>query len=259
MTAKIFVLDLNPPATEPHKRLELAEGFFFNEVPQVSTDTTKIPTSAEPLILYILGHAFPDALEAANFAPFVQGAQTDSGLISDEDFAKFVKSKRGDSPTLIIWDICFANSFERMPGAGWEDKPYVHVFSCAKHEQTWHTGYPENASGPRPQTLFSIALKQVTAEGPFSTWEELELRLNQKLSPLLHPSITYKAAPSAFDLPRKTEAPTAFEAVVQALLAFPVLLGDLLSKFFALVESTSSVEGAPPNSEHGSEGQAVPR
>jgi hypothetical protein len=238
MTAKLFVLNLNDPNAETHQRLELAEGFFFNEKPKVSADLTEIPGDAEPLILYILGHAFPDALVTPTLTPFVQSKRTISGsngFVSEEDFAAFLKKVRGNHPTLIIWDVCFAKSFARMTGAGWADKPYVHVFSCESYEQTWHTGYPKDASGSAPQTLFSIALKEATAEGPISTWDELATRLNQKLLPLQHPSIVlpntpYRVEPAAFGLPepKPKPKPSIIDTVIDVVRAILDLVSDAL-------------------------------
>ena len=216
MATPLYVLDLNNP-DKPAEHVRLADGVFFGTNPdrdKVITDPRQIPTSGR-LILYILGHAIPDALVVPALTQYIASRQTVSGgnsLLPEQAFAEFLIEQRGDNNTLIIWDLCFARSFELNAGPRWTSKPYVHIFGSAAHEQAWHTGDPSR------ETLFSLALKEATAPGNgFERWQELEDRLKGHLQPVQHPSIVGQLLPADFGLPppQSMAAPLATSGTAQ--------------------------------------------
>ena len=127
MPTPLYVLDLNNPNT-PAERLRLADRFFFGTNPdpdKIITDPRQIPTTGT-LILYILGHAIPDALVVPALTQYIVSRQADPGgnsLLPEEAFAEFLIEQRGDNKTLLIWDLCFAKSFELNAGPRWTSKP----------------------------------------------------------------------------------------------------------------------------------------
>jgi len=211
MPTPLYVLNLNNPKT-PTEHLRLADGFFFGTNPdpdKIITDPRQIPRTGT-LILYILGHAIPDALVVPALDQFVQSRRAAPGgnsLLPEQTFADFLIEQRGDNKTLLIWDLCFARSFEVNAGPGWTGKPYVHIFGSAAYEQAWHTGSTDKATDPPRQTLFSRAFKEATMQGGFERWEELEVRLKELLEPVQHPKIVGQPLPADFGLPAPQPVP----------------------------------------------------
>lgn len=194
MTARLYVLNLSDSKKPLHTVPDLTFGGETKEI----TDPNQIPDDKEPLILYILAHAVPDALVSPALQQFLTRMRKFTGsseLIPEDVFAAFVKQRRGTNKTVIIWDLCFARSFEEIR-AGWVGMPYVHIFSCAAYEQGWHTGA---ATTPPRQTLFSMALKKAIELG-FKTWRDLESQLTEHLADVQQPSIPVHPSPAEFGL-----------------------------------------------------------
>jgi hypothetical protein len=217
MSTPLYVLNLNNPNTPPDKHLRLADRFFFGTNPdldKIITDPRQIPKTGT-LILYILGHAIPDALVVPTLAQYVVSRQAVSGgdsLLAEQAFAEFLMERRGDNRTLLIWDLCFARSFELNAGPGWTTKSYVHIFGSTAYEQAWHTGDPSR------ETLFSLALKEATAPGNgLQEWKQLEVRLKELLKSVQQPSIVGELLPSDFGLPppQSVAAPLATSVAAQ--------------------------------------------
>ncbi|HMJ57208.1 MAG TPA: hypothetical protein VK540_34300 [Polyangiaceae bacterium] len=146
-----------------------AEPLLGEPVPVAAIDDFPEP-SAEPLILYILGHAAPDELLEGDVAR------------PDHSIATAIESWRGNASTLLIWDVCFAKSFLNIE----RDEPwntnYVHVFACQRYERAWHHGGQQN------HTIFSTALhnalEQFRNEPNHLSWDGLTLLLNANLGGL---------------------------------------------------------------------------
>jgi hypothetical protein len=173
MTIKFCVLNLTKSVQRSRKELNIGDLSLGDAtVPIERADD--IPTDRGSLILYIVGHAVPDAL----LVPA-------GGTLPDDDLVGTIMRRRGDNPTLIIWDFCFARSFGKVKNRGWTKKPYVHIFSCQAHEQSWHTG-------PDPdhpfRTVFSLALQEVLDDG-IEDWFDLKDKLQGLLGRVQHPSI----------------------------------------------------------------------
>ena len=172
MTIQFCVLNLTKSAPES-KQLNVDHLSLGDKKELDSAD--EIPKDGQ-LILYIVGHAVPDALLVS-----------DEGLVPEDQLVATLMDRRGSRPTLIIWDFCFARSFERVKNPGWRERPYVHIFSCEAHEQSWHTGSGPPARPPR-RTLFSLALQRVVDEG-YRDWADLENKLQRLLGHVQHPRI----------------------------------------------------------------------
>jgi hypothetical protein len=169
---------LNLTSSGQHSSTSLSVGplsFGVKRFPDIF-DFKKIPAHQGPLILYIVDHAVPDALLVRR----ATGSPND--VIPEPTVADAVIRRRRENPTLIIWDLCYARSFERIKGYKWSDKPYVHIFGCEAHEQSWHTG------GGVRQTLLSMAL-QASLNSGVRSWDTLENKLNDLLAPVQRPSI----------------------------------------------------------------------
>jgi hypothetical protein len=186
MKITLCVLNL----TKAPKRLNVDHLLFADDT--MRTDSPdKIPKSPEPLVLYIVGHAVPDTLLVPDGRP-----------LREDVLVGKIKKRRGNNPTLIVWDLCFARSFEKIKEPGWAGKPYVHIFSCKEYEQSWHTG---PTGDPQRQTLFSLAFQEAINEG-FASWDDLDKKLTRKLGRLQRPSIVLPLAPGDFKLqPRAPE------------------------------------------------------
>ena len=232
MTASLRVLDLS--GYSPSKQaLALAKDVFFDASPQPLASKADLQTT-DPLILYIVGHAFPDALVAPALQSLMQDGQTTGngkGIVRESSFASFLKEQRGRNPTLIIWDICFAKSFAQINGNEWGDFPYVHIFACEKYEQTWHSG---DTSDPPRQTLLSMALQGATARGAFENWAELQQRLEDRL-PLQRPSIDHNGLdPAVFGLPKPLTIKDQgiFDLLFQVVVAVASMVASVVAKPF---------------------------
>ncbi|HMJ54956.1 MAG TPA: hypothetical protein VK540_22930 [Polyangiaceae bacterium] len=158
--------------------------------PEPIKDPAAIPET-DPLVLYVVGHAIPNGL----FVTAAPGAA--ATRVSEAVVAHAIAARRGNQPTLVIWDTCFAASFLAIPNFTWTDN-FVHMFSCQAHERSWHSG------GVDKVTLFSDKLKAalvVCREAGACTWTALEDELRKQLGNLQTPQIvSFGPAPSAFDL-----------------------------------------------------------
>jgi hypothetical protein len=129
----------------------------------------------EALILYIVAHGVPN------------GVMSGTRTIREAQLARQIRAQRGEAPTLIIWDVCFAKSFLDIPGLPAWPASYVHIFSCEAHERTWQKS---NGTQPRARTLFSTELSATIAPGAqLQDWARLEQQLQRQLDPIQKPSI----------------------------------------------------------------------
>jgi hypothetical protein len=173
MPVDLCVLNL----TSGERQLTIVEPPFVGAITRTS-NPYEIPDLPEPLILYVVAHAIPDALNVVN-------SHGNALSLTDQQFADAVTVQRKGKETLIILDLCFAKSFAETRGAGWEGIPNVLIFGCDSYEQAWHTG---RVGDNPPKTLFSIALDAVLRSG-VPNWAALESALVKSLSNVQHPSI----------------------------------------------------------------------
>lgn len=139
------------------------------------TDPTQIPAGPEGMTLYIIGHAVPNGLFDG------QGRSWPETVIAEE-----IRKKRDEKYTLIVWDVCFAQSFQQIGDTGsWPPNKYVHIFSCQAHERTWHS--PK--AGETAETLFSAELAKALGGEKLADWEVLQARLREQLGNLQKPTI----------------------------------------------------------------------
>jgi hypothetical protein len=220
MPANLYILNLSGDTPNKLAVGDLALGGSVT----LGTDPNQIPDTDEPLVLYIVGHAVPDALVLPEgLIPTLcttLAIPEGTNLLADEALAVVVQRRRGQLKTVIIWDFCFAKSFQNIGNGGWAGFPYVHIFGCEAHEQAWHAGEPR-------ETLLSIALTKAIAGG-ITTWEDLEGRLVEHLASVQQPSIyPYQPNPVAFGmpLPSPDKVPTLIERIVQF---FEDLLGSFI-------------------------------
>src|SRR5207244_1924485 len=141
-----------------------------------------------PLVLHIVGHAVPNGL-----TPTLNGKRLDETTL-----AAAITERRGNEPTLIVWDVCFAKSFLHVPRVRW-GRNYVHIFSCQAHERTWHNG-----TNKRRRTLFSEVLKGAIRrpkDDPL-TWRSLQQGLREELDAIQTPEVhpMGNLTPQAFGL-----------------------------------------------------------
>jgi hypothetical protein len=179
MTTSIYVLNLSGSATPA--RLQLDPGLFplLGGSPSTIAAVGDVPDK-DALILYIVDHAVPNGLAVGG-----------GGILPEAVLAKAIRDQRKALPTLLIWDICFAKSFLVIPSIEpWGDN-FVHVFSCAAHERTWHTG---KAAAPPMQTLFSTELRKametLRLRGGSFEWAAVENELQSQLRPIQTPTVT---------------------------------------------------------------------
>lgn len=136
-------------------------------LPVISLDD--IPTQG-PVILYIIGHGRQNMLMTAS-----------GGTIEERDLARKIQSRReGDAcPTLLIWDVCFAETMREIDGKLWPPN-FVHIFSCRKFERTWRNQKP--ATGGPSVTVFSTELRTAVSELKSTfKWDELQKELRSHL------------------------------------------------------------------------------
>jgi hypothetical protein len=183
MKPTIYVLKLSGPpaagelasaAPTPHEALV---------DPRAPTDLEHISEVAY-LILYIVGHAVPNGL-------IDQKGQT----VSEATVAAEIRRKRGNKPTVIVWDVCYAASFLDIPeGREWSTN-YVHVFACQDYELTWHA---KNGTTQFSQEL-QLAVSELNREKktPDWDWNRLEDKLQDQLGTLQIPDVVFdEGAPS---------------------------------------------------------------
>jgi hypothetical protein len=129
---------------------------------------------AEPLVLYILAHAIPDGLKT--------GPNT---LLDEATLVRELLHLRGQQPTVVIFDMCFAESFESIAQVTWPDT-FVRIYCCKKHERTWHTGETRE----RRQSIFSGHLNKTILEcRQLGDYSQLQAKLGKIYSGLQTPVI----------------------------------------------------------------------
>jgi Caspase domain len=95
-----------------------------------------------PAILYILAHAVPNGLRVEN-----------SKILKELTLAKELLAARKSQPTLVIFDACFADSFDDIPDFTWPEE-FGLIFSCLAHERSWNDEVDESTS----ESVFPQAL-----------------------------------------------------------------------------------------------------
>jgi hypothetical protein len=174
MNTELVVLNLSH-----HKYHLLAPDPRLVGASRTITSPDQVPTGASQnsLILYVVGHGVQHGL--------VDG---DLKILDEAAFAAKIQSLRGDQPTLIVWDVCFAESMLTLGKDGTWPSTFVHIFSCRSFERTWH----DDSTKPAV-TLFSTELRNaiaaLRAQGSFN-WARLEERLQLQLQSLQKPQIT---------------------------------------------------------------------
>jgi hypothetical protein len=159
------------------------------------------------LVLYIVGHGRKNRL----FGP-------GGAILEEKDVAETIQRLRGTDPTLIVWDVCFAESMKSIPATNDWPANFVHIFSCRSFERTWHGPLPPNGNGV---TLFSTELRSaIAALAPTFSWGELQDKLQAAFvsvqsgttssslqKPSIHPdNTTHK--PSTFELAQLIGGPS---------------------------------------------------
>src|SRR5688500_8327970 len=97
----ICILNLSAPRIDPVP-------FSFADSVMKTSDPREIP-AAGPLVLYVVAHGVPDGLLVG----------TPPVRISESELVAAIKQRRGEMPTLIVWDLCFAKSFLSLDGVSW--------------------------------------------------------------------------------------------------------------------------------------------
>jgi hypothetical protein len=209
MTAMTTLCVLNPTVfhPDPAKHLTIAKLSFGGTTVRIE-HPRDIPVDDGPLVLYIVGHARPDVL----LVPRGDGA---TGILTEKELVETVLKRRRNNPTLIIWDLCYARSFETQRRASWAGKPYVHIFSCESFEESWHTGEKGWEGAPPRCTLFSLALEKALADGA-ATWGELRDRVQILLGHVQHPRVLLPLGPADFGLRASTKEASADEHPMRA-------------------------------------------
>jgi hypothetical protein len=183
MKAPIYVVNLSAPPTPRSavvgKQQRLAPLFrpietLVNGAPGTQ-DFAQLSGSAQlgirgPLILYIVAHAVPDGLIDAN-----------GETLNEKAVADAIRATRDEWPTVIVWDVCFAESFFKFSGYEEWGPQYVHIFACQEFERTWQkNGF----------TQFSEALENALGILPDKNdWDLLEAELQNQLGTLQTPAI----------------------------------------------------------------------
>jgi hypothetical protein len=202
MKTSFYVLNLTALNETTRNKKLTAKLVGVDKANQISSlsDIPDVATTPGALVLYVIGHAVPNGLIGPNNA-----------ILPEADVAKTIQKRRQYSPTLIVWDVCFAKSLLEITGAApWTDN-FVHIFSCQSYERTWHLGPPSSleSSKDRP-TLFSIELSAAVEALPVNaSWEMLEAALQERLSPAQRPEIKPKPPlpqPADFDLRKLVKA-----------------------------------------------------
>jgi hypothetical protein len=191
MTFTLLNLTSNPQA--PSAKLEIDPRLGTPTSPVIN-DPASIPTD-DPLILYILGHAIPNGLMGPK------------GTIPEADLFAQIEQKRRGRKTLLIWDVCFAESFLVIAQqARWPDN-YVNIYACQGYERTWNNG---NLSHRNWESLFSKELANALAKYdplPPPSWDDLQADLRQQLAGVQTPQIVYGVpVPSDFPISVTTMA-----------------------------------------------------
>jgi len=179
MKACLYVVNLSGPLARSAGQQPRNSSFhpiaaLVNGAPSMQ-DFAKLRTDnalliKEPLVLYIVAHAVPNGLIDAN-----------GETIQEIEVAKLIQQKRGDLPTVIVWDVCFAGSFLDIPGCADWSSNYVHIFACQDFERTWQK---------KGVTQFSEALKAALDALPSEKdWERLDAELQKQLGTLQTPDI----------------------------------------------------------------------
>jgi len=151
-------------------------------------------------VVYILAHGLPDNL--------VFGDQK----LPDRDIATYIQEARRGAPTLIVWDVCYAETFyalqpEEKVNADQPEKPthedfwgpsFVHVFGSRKHELAWHRG-TEKPSVTELGLAFCAVL--TTDRGKWSDWSSLEEALRIRTRDFQTPTILPRPADLAPSAP----------------------------------------------------------
>jgi hypothetical protein len=174
--------------TSSGSKLELDPAFNgFERLP----DCGRIPKDGV-LTLYILGHAVPNQL-----------LDRQGNILPEKDLAADIRKYRGSSPTLIVWDVCYARSFEliaQAPIESWGDN-FVHIFSSQAYERTWRLPPDDKGKGI---SFFSTQLRRaIAAAAKADSWAALQKQLREQYGDLQSPEIVAneKSTPSQFDLP----------------------------------------------------------
>jgi hypothetical protein len=173
MTATFTILDLS----DGQRRLAPIPGFARGSTTIRSPE--EVPSSTDPLVLYVVGHAVK------------HGLVDSSGRIRDEKEVAVTIQRLRAAPkkTLIIWDVCFAESMLTDPNLSAWPSNFVHILSCRSFERTWHTGQTTDGLA---YTMFSAVLqKAVDALASYGTfgWTELERELQTRFDALQSPLI----------------------------------------------------------------------
>jgi hypothetical protein len=185
MNTTICILDLSDP-----KRPLAADSKRLGAV-QTKTVLGDIPgPQQESLVLYVVGHGVQHGLVDSG------GKILDEGLVAAK-----IRERRKGLPTLIVWDVCFAESMLKIgQGAAplgvlpadessWPSN-FVHIFSCRSFERTWHAGRPSTKPPTAAITVFSQELGKAAAELPKgATFEQLETSLQSQLDGIQKPRI----------------------------------------------------------------------
>jgi hypothetical protein len=155
MPAPIYLVNLS--STRSRGRAPLTVAFSNHSTYSIS----QLPANS-PAIVYLVGHALPDVL-------FDGDRQ-----IREDDLAKNLFDQRHDARTLIVGDVCYAESlFDKIKP---QSQYWAYVPSCAKHELSWHDG---DANGGRNETRFSRAFARAL-EQSWESWEKLQAFLREE-------------------------------------------------------------------------------
>lgn len=161
--------------------IELADPAFGKRNPIATLDD--LPESGS-IVVYIVGHAVPNGLRD----------QT-GNIVPEKTIAERLARRTGN--TLVMFDICFAEAFEKIDDFKWPDR-IGRIYSCREYERTWHNG---DTLPPPRQSLFSRelnrALPACIASDSFS---DLEASLIAAFGGLQRPRIVVKPPlrPSTF-------------------------------------------------------------
>jgi hypothetical protein len=169
--AMIFSLNLSDPKLPQLQHAPFEFGDGTDEITSL-----RLPEH-DPIIVYILAHAVPNALRAG---------QNDR-ILPEAKLVTQLKLLRPKAPTLLIFDACFSASFLEIAGIEWPSN-FGLIFSCSAWERTWHTA----TAAPANVSQFSVALNAAipaACAGNEPFWTALQRHLVDGYGGLQHPLV----------------------------------------------------------------------
>jgi hypothetical protein len=138
-----------------------------------------IPTHRKDhrLVLYILGHAIPDALIGPN-----------GETLTEQSLAAAIRRRRRRAPTLIVWDVCYAGSFKQTANIATWPRNYVHIFSCQKFERTW-LQTPSEPNTTVATSFSKVLFAALDATQRHGDWPSLQAELQRLYGALQTPEV----------------------------------------------------------------------